>query len=188
MITQEEILEKIRRVGLRTSEVVKMGEGMVSFNQASQWVNCDKHGRNLSVPVILMLNFMCDIAHGEIKAHAVKKDVVPVMVPKENSKPENKVKPVKIPINKSKSKKEDTAENNNGLSKKCATAVDGIKGVPEGAFSHRKDCIYFNYKGAVYGFVYSDQEEVRFEYKGFSMVVRGEFERVFGQVEVDDAE
>lgn len=56
----ETLQEKIKQCDLRPSEIVKMSYGLVTINQAQQWVDFHKTGRNLSAPVVVMLLKMCE--------------------------------------------------------------------------------------------------------------------------------
>lgn len=60
MLSKEGLILKIRRSGIRPIDVVKYSEGMITSNQASQWLLFNKRKRNLSKAVFMMLWMMAD--------------------------------------------------------------------------------------------------------------------------------
>lgn len=85
MVTRETLAERIRQSGLTASEVARESGGLVSLNQASQWLNFWATGRVLSNPVMVMLWHMADrrqqgvVAEDEeLSAAGVARKSVPV--------------------------------------------------------------------------------------------------------------
>lgn len=162
-LTQAGVLNRVNKIGLRTTDIVIFGGGLITMNQASQWMTSEKHGRVLSNPVILMLDMMCDKHEGSV-THKI--GVIKSMP---------KTEPIVV-LDEVK-----TIPNKNGIT--LITDAHVIKKMlPEPAFMKKEGVVYFRYGEGAYMFAYEGQKEIVFMHDDWEITGSGDFDKLVGNI------
>lgn len=160
---QTDILKTVLGKGIRPMDIVRMSKDRISLNQASQWLNADRKNRNLSVPVLMMLELMCDV-YSNVTTVALQK--------KENKSQNAKMGPAVL--------KNDTVV-------EVIADLAQVKKIPVDAFVKSRGIVRFRYLNVGYSFAYSGEKEIAFVHNGDQVTVSGDFEKVIGPMEFDVA-
>ena len=163
-LTQVGLLSRVKELELSATDVVNYGQGLITLNQASQWLNSGKHGRTMSNPVLLMLDMMCDKYEGGV-THQIK-----------SIKESNPIETVEVILNKDVSVAPKTKVimiDDPSIKKKV---------LPEPAFMRKDGVVYFRYGECAYMFDYTGEKEVVFVQDEWDVTASGDFEKLVGNM------